>query len=178
MVTQVMGLILLALMAFVGIGNASDISSRQVDTILNFYKFLATKKPTVKQFQALFGQHNEAELELILAQKFPSLNIEGNWFENDQASRYVDMVDKNPEKYPSRFFYCIRSVEPKLFSRNVKYKIDSQPNSSNSFREYSVVTDGEKVIFQFSQNEPYIENIILPNKRSIYDLINSCKKRQ
>lgn len=148
---------------------------KQMNTIILFYETLAKKgPPNVSDFFMLFSEHNEAELELILRQKFPSLDFKGNWFDDQQAKSYVDKVYNNPKLYPSLFLQCIKSVEPKLFADKVKRQIEFPPKISKDFRAFGVITHSKKVVFEFSQNETTIENIYLPDDKSIYILIERC----
>jgi hypothetical protein len=148
--------------------------SGQKVTIVLFFDTLKKPSPTVSDFFLLFSKHDESELELILRQKFPALNWKENWFNNKEALDYINDVYNNPQNYYSRFFQCIKKVEPTLFSDNFNYQIELPPKLMETFREFSVTTNTKKVVFQFSQDEPYIENIYLPNGKNVYTLMEKC----
>jgi hypothetical protein len=172
-------LIIVLIMAIVIPGqlSASENYLNQISTVIGFHKALSeTNSPTVSVFLKLFGKGNEAELELILRQRFPSLDWKGKWFDNKEAKTYVQKVYDNPQLYPSRFLQCIKSNEQIFFADKVKRQIEFPPEITKDFRRFTVITDGKKVIFEFSQDEPYIENIYLPDGKSIYTLIDRCVK--
>jgi hypothetical protein len=156
---------------------ASENYIRQINTIILFYEMLTTKEsPSVADFFKFFSEHNEAELELILRKEFPLLNFKGKWFDNQQAKGYVNKIYNNPELYSSLFLQCIKSDEPKLFADKVTRQIEFPPKINKDFKTFTVITYGNKVVFEFSQDEPTIENIYLPNGKSIYTLIEKCIK--
>lgn len=167
-------LVVMSLLVPIRGGNASETYFKQIETILKFYETLAAENPNVQQFFELFGRDNEAELELILKNKFPSLNLKGDWHENKEAEKYIKVVYEYPERFSSEFLYCLKSVKPKLFSQKIKRHIEFPPKINNDFRKFRVITNKEKVIFQFSQGEPFIENIYLSDGTSIYDLEGKC----
>jgi hypothetical protein len=152
--------------------------AEQINSIILFYETLKKKpSPTVDDFFKLFGKDNEAELKLILRQEYSSLDWKGNWFDNQEELNYVNKVYKDPHHYPSRFLQCIKSAEPKVFFEKVKHQIEFPPEISKDFRAYAVTTQGKKLIFEFSQDERTIENIYLPDGKSIYSLVEKCAKR-
>ncbi len=155
--------------------------SEQVRTIILFYEVLAEKpEPTVADFNAVFGKENKAELELILRQKFPAVDWKGKWDENKEILDYVTKVDGNPDQYPSRFLKCLKSNEPKLFGAESKRQVEFPPKIINDrkerkfFTEFSVITNGKRVVFQFVPDENTIENIYLPDGRTVYSLLEKC----
>jgi hypothetical protein len=158
---------------------ASENYNEQISTITLFFKTLNKKEAAnVSDFFRLFGRSNEAELELILRQQFVYLNWKGNWFDDEKALKYVNEVYNNPEKYQSRFLQCIKSTEPLFSSRNRNPRIESAPNVTKDFRRFTVISHEKKVFFEFSQDEPYIENIYLQDGTSIYTLIEKCVGKQ
>ena len=63
----------------------------------------------------------------------------------------------------------------------IRRQIEFPPEINSDFRRFTVrATNAKatKVIFEFSQNEPYIESITLPNGKDIYTLIETCKQRK
>lgn len=132
------------------------------------------ESPTVSDFFRIFGKGNESELQLILRKRFPSLDWKGNWFANQEAAQYINNVYNNPTEYPSIFLQCIKTTEPGLFAEGIQRQIEFPPKVSKDFRTFTITLDGKKVLFEFSQNEPYIENIYLPDGKSIYALIERC----
>lgn len=166
--------ILFFLTTLLGQGNASEVFPRQVTTVLMFYETLATETATVQQFFELFSEHDEAELEIILRQKFPSLDPKGNWFNNQEAKKYVDEIYKHPDRFPSKFLHCIKTVESLLFASRVNRLLEFPPKTTKDFRTFSVLTRDKLVQFVFLHDEHTIENIYLPDGKSIYSLIPSC----
>jgi hypothetical protein len=157
--------------------SASENYLDQVSTVIAFHEALVEREsPTVSVFFKLFGKGNEAELELILRQRFPSLDRKGKWFDNREAKTYVTKVYDNPQLYPSRFLQCLKSNRQILFADKIKRQIEFPPEIAKDFRRFTVITDGKKVIFEFSQDESYIENIYLPDGKSVYTLIEKCVK--
>ncbi len=157
---------------------AAENYNEQISTITLFYKTLNKKEASVSDFFRLFGRSNEAELELILRQQFVYLDWKGNWFNDEKALKYVNQVYNEPEKYQSRFLQCIKSTEPLFSSHILNPQIESVPNVTKDFRKFTVISHEKKLIFEFSQNEPYIENIYLPDGTSIYTIIGKCKRKQ
>lgn len=156
---------------------ASDIPrlSGQVNAILKFYqKVTSDTQPSASDFFELFGRDNESELELILRQSFPKLNPKENWFSDQKASEYVSKVYSNPIQYPSRFMKCLRDSRPDLFLNHTKRQIKFSPEITGDFRNFKVITSEKILIFQFSKEENLIENIYLPEGKSIYTLIEKC----
>lgn len=154
---------------------ASENYHRQAATVLMLYETLALESPSVEQFFHLFGKDNESELELILRQQFPTLNLKGNWFDNKEAKNYVDEIYKHPALYPSRFLSCFKSAMPKLFASKNKRLLEFPPSVTNDVKTFSVFSQGEKIIFEFSSNEQALDNIYLSTGKSIYELIPDCK---
>jgi hypothetical protein len=156
---------------------ASDSYAEQMATVVLFYEVLSTKQtPSVSDFFAVFGKDNEAELELILSDKFPFLDTKKKWFDNQDALKYVNKIYNEPDQYPSRFFGCIKVAEPKFFAEKLKRCIEFPPNTTIAMKSFNVITDGKKVVIQFSEDNRTIENLFLPDGRSIYSLIEQCKK--
>ncbi|TAN43223.1 MAG: hypothetical protein EPN22_10365 [Nitrospirae bacterium] len=150
---------------------------QQESAIVVFCDTLKKTSPTVYDYFMLFGKQDESELELILRQRYPSLDWKGNWFHNKKASDYVKNVYSKPQNYPSRFLRCIKLSHPDLSSKSNKLKIDRSPKILDDFKEFNVMVGGKKLIFQFSQDDPYIENIYFSNGDSIFDLIEICTKK-
>ncbi len=171
-------IILLCVLFFSANGDASDISYNQVTKILMFYEILSKETPSVKQFFQVFGETNEAELELILRQDFPYLDLKGKWFNDRKAKKYIDDVYKHPDHYTSKFLTCIRLINPLLFAEKRSRLVEFPPLLNKDFKRYSVWTDKEKVIFEFSQDEDTIENIYLSTGESIYDLVSKCEGKK
>lgn len=158
---------------------ASENYDKQISTITLFYSTLNKKEPpSVSDFFKVFGRSNEAELQLILRQHFFYLDWKGDWLTDEKALKYVNEVYNDPEKYQSRFLQCIKSSELLFSSRNLNPQIESAPNVTKDFRRFTVISHNKKVFFEFSQDEPYIENIYLPDGTSIYTLIEKCIGRQ
>jgi hypothetical protein len=160
---------------------ASADYAEQVRTIVVFYELLTGEsEPTVANFNAILGRDNEAELELILKQKFPEVDWKGKWDANKEALDYVKQIDANPEQYESRFLKCLRSSEPRLFSNRAKRQIEfpprilEDPEKHVHFVEFKVLTKGKAVIFQFVPEDKTIENVYLPDGKSIYTLMERC----
>jgi hypothetical protein len=63
---------------------------------------------------------------------------------------------------------------PDLFLDKVKRQIEFPPEITKDFRNYKITTSGKAVIFQFSGEDNFIENIYLPEGKSIYTLIEGC----
>jgi hypothetical protein len=155
---------------------ASETNANQVQAIIKFYEIMAKKEPpSVADYFGLFGKDNEAELEMNLRQKFPSLPVTGKWFENQEASKYINNIYKHPESHPSLFLERLRSIESELFNGTTKHLIEFPPNIKNDLRKYKVIHRGKELTFEFSQNDIYIENIYLPDGKSIYTLIKRNK---
>lgn len=155
---------------------ASETNANQVQTIITFYEIMAKNEtPSVAVFFSLFGNDNEAELEMHLRQKFPSLPVTGKWFENQEASNYINNIYKHPESYPSLFMKRLMSIQSKLFTGKTKRLIEFPPNIKKDLRRFKVICRGKEVTFEFSQNDNYIENIYLPDGSSIYTLIKLNK---
>lgn len=153
----------------------ADTSYNQVVKVLLFYDLITVEEnPNIKHFFELFGRDNEAELELFLRLNFPELDITVNWFDNQEAKKNIDELYRNPEKHLSKFLECIKLLEPKLFSKRLTRMIEFPPKESKGFQIYRVLTGNKIVSFQFSQNEDVLDDIILPNGKSIYTLIPKC----
>lgn len=151
---------------------------KQMSQIELFYKILQKKAPKISDFYLLFGRDNEAELESILRQEFPTLSME-EWDLNKKAVNYVDKVLSRPALHVSRFLRCLKMKEPELFASKSVYRIQTPPEVTKDFRRFTVRIDNDherNIVFEFSQTEPYIESIILPDGRSVYTLIDSCRK--
>lgn len=155
---------------------ASAEFSYQGTSVLKFYEILSSEKvPSVKHFFELFGRDNEAELELILLKKFPFLDSKSNWYDNEEAKRYIDKIYNTPDQYPSEFLNCIISAGSSLFYKNGKRLLEFPPITKEDFKIFTVLINNKKVAFEFSQDENTIENIYLPNGKSVYTLIPLCK---
>jgi hypothetical protein len=139
---------------------ASENYNEQIYSITLFYETLNKKEAaSVSDFFRLFARGNEAELELILRQQFPYLNWKGNWFGDEEALKYINDAYDHPERYQSRFLQCIKSTEPLFSSRQPNPQIESAPSLTRDFRKFTVISHDKKVIFEFSQDEAYIESI-------------------
>lgn len=163
-------------------GDSPEDYTEQLNKVLLFYEILSKNEPKVSDFIRLFGEDNEAELELILQQDFPSLNLQDRYWDlKPNVADHVDRIFTHADTYTSRFLECIKLEEPKLSAEKTKHQIEFPPEIHGDFRRFIVrATNAKatKVIFEFSQNEPYIESITLPSGRSIYTLIETCKKRK
>jgi hypothetical protein len=156
---------------------ASERYIEQMQTIVLLYETLVqNKSPSVSAFLKLFGKGNEAELELILRQEFPSLDLKMNWSDNKEAVDYTEKVFNNPQNYPSRFLRCMKFAEPTLFD-GAKWHLQFPPDTTADFRKFTVLIRGKKIIIEFSQDEKTIENVYLADGKSIYNLIEGCKNR-
>lgn len=156
----------------------SEDYKEQLNKIDLFYEVLNKKAPKISDFFKLFGSDNESELELILRHDFPSLKLE-EWDLNKKAADHVSKIFARPTFHVSRFLKCLKVKEPAIFKTKAKYRVEMPPEVTNDFRRFTVSTDNDqksKIIFEFSQNEPYIESIILPDGKSIYTLIDNCGK--
>lgn len=167
---------------FIAAKDSSEDYKEQFNKIVLFYEILNKKEPKVSDFFRLFGEDNEAELELILLQDFPSLNLQDRYWDlKPNVAEHIDKIFTHPDSYSSRFLECIKSEESKLFVEKIRRQIEFPPEINSDFRRFTVrATNAKttKVIFEFSQNEPYIESITLPNGKDIYTLIETCKKRK
>jgi hypothetical protein len=163
-------------------GDYPETYKEQLNKVILFYEILNKKEPKVSDFFRLFGEDNEAELQLILRQDFPSLNLQDRYWDlKPDVADHIERIFTHADTYTSRFLECIKSEEPKLFADKIKRQIEFPPEIDGDFRRFIVrATNAKaaKVIFEFSQNEPYIESITLPSGRSIYTLIETCKKRK
>lgn len=156
-------------------GLAEQATPAQVSKVVMFYEVLATDAPSVEQFFALFGRDNESELALILGKKFPSLDSNGNWSSDVAARTYVEDVNRNPAGYPSIFLACLKSSYPGPFSPGKQRKIGFPPITNEDLRRYEVWCGEERIVFEFSQVESFIENIYLSNGQSIDQAILKCR---
>lgn len=179
--------------------STSGIYYKQVATILKFYDILTKKEePTVQDFFEFFSEHDESELDLGLRQDYPSFGakeqetmkkwrekaegksyaevVEKIWHDNPNAKNYADEIYLHPDRYPSRFLRCIKTKESLLFSQKIPRKLEFPPEVTKDFIKYSVLISGKKAIFEFVHDEPTIENVYLPDGKSIYDLILRCVK--
>jgi len=148
---------------------------KQVATIVEFCELVgADAQPKVSDFFRLFGRENESELKLILMQQFPKLDINQPWFLEREALEYVNRVYNNPNQYISRFMECLRKNRPDLFLSKAKCQIEFPLEITKDFKNFKVTTSGKTMIFQFSGEESLIENIYLPEGKSIYTLIEGC----
>lgn len=147
---------------------------QQVATIVAFYEIMSGNEvPTVADFQALFGQDNEGEVRILLREKFP--NLRDDQVPDPVAVAYVNERINHPHDHPSRFLQCIKSQELALFTKKIVRQIQFPPESLLDLRRYKVTTgDGTTVVFEFSQNEPFIETIYLPSGRKLNCLIDAC----
>lgn len=163
-------------------GDYPENYKEQLNKVILFYEILNKKEPKVSDFFRLFGEDNEAELQLILRQDFPSLNLQDRYWDlNPNVADHIDRIFTHTDSYTSRFLECVKLEEPKLFAHKIKRRIEFPPEITRDFTRFTVsMTNAKetKVIFEFSQNELYIESIILPNDKSIYTLIETCKKRK
>jgi hypothetical protein len=149
--------------------------SKQVATIEVFCEQMAADvQPKVSDFFKFFGRENESELKLILKQQFPKLDMKQTWFSDQEALEYVNRVYHNPNQHVSRFMACIRKTRPDLFLSKAKPQIEVPPEITKDFKNYKVGISGKTVIFQFSREDRFIENIYLPDGTSIYTLIEGC----
>jgi hypothetical protein len=149
--------------------------SKQVATIVEFLELLgADTQPKTSDFFRFFGRENESELELILKQQFPKLSINQIWFSDQEALEYVNRVYDNPSQHVSRFMECLRKTNPELFLCKTKHKIEYFKERSEDFKKFKVTNSGKTMIFQFSGRESLIDNIYLPEGKSIYTLIEEC----
>lgn len=145
----------------------------QMKKIELLFSVLSKKAPKISDFFQLFGRDNEAELEMILRQDFPSLELT-EWDLNKKAVKHVDSIMARPASHVSRFLNCLKVKAPDIFKPKVKYRIQTPPEFTDNFRRFtvSITNDQEtKIIFEFSQNESTIENIIMPDGSSVYSLI-------
>lgn len=156
-----------------------DNNKAQVTTIMSLCKILARNNPmTVQDFFNIFGKDNEAELELLLKAKFPSVDYKGDWSKNKEVLVYPNAVYNDPLKFRSMFLECLKIAEPKLFNSEIRCEVCLPPSIIDDLTRYTVIIRSQKVIFEFSQDESYIENIYLPNGESIYTAVEHCQKKQ
>lgn len=151
-------LLLLLVISYVKISVVSAYDSQEA-VILEFYKIMNKKNPTLQDFIDLFGNYNEAELDLIL-------DIIG-----DSDVSYSRLAYSHPAEYPSLFLECIKKKEPKLFSTKRKPIIEHMPKVDKDSDRYKVKINGREIVFVFFQiDDLKIGNIYLPKGESIYDL--------
>lgn len=168
-----------SILAILGVPQAlsseNPIMSKQVATIVEFFEVVAADaQPKASDFFKLFGKENESELKLILTQQFPRLDINQTWFLEQEALKYVNRVYDNPTQYVSRFLECLRKSRPDLFLSKAKRQIEFPPEITKSFSNFKITVSGKTLIFQFSGQEILIENIYLPEGKSIYTLTEEC----
>ncbi len=174
---KLLSAVLILALTFPTISLGSGKYINQIQTIVLFYEtMLQNKPPTVSDFLKLFGKDNEAELEVILRQKFPTLDWKKNWSDNEEAVDYIEKVFNNPQNHTSMFLQCIKLAEPTFFA-GVKWQIEFPPEITKDFRKFSVLIRAKRIIIEFSQDERTIENVYLPDGKSIYSLIEGCVNR-
>ncbi len=146
----------------------------QFATILKFYDVLAEPRdPTVADFESLFGTSNEAEVGLIIRQDFPSVPADEARHRADVVQHVNDLLSDG-NSHPSRFLRCLKAIAPIPSARRAKRMLQIPPETTTDFRRFRVMSGKEMIVFEFSQNEPFIENVYLPGGMSIYDLLPRC----
>lgn len=150
----------------------------QMRTIISFYEALGSERPPrVSDFVRLFGAESEEELELILRDEFPQ--VKGSAvLSNKSAHTRVREIFAKPESFQSRFLLCVKALEGKLFVADGKRQIEWPPDEKGDFRRYRVVSAAGTAIFEFSQDEPLIESIYLPNGRALGSRLSECPALQ
>jgi hypothetical protein len=155
-----------------------DDNKAQVTTIISLCKILEQERPpTVADFFSVFGKDNKAELELLLRNRFPFVDYKRDWSKNRKVLAYVNEVYNEPIEFRSLFLGCMKIVEPKVFTSGMRCEVSFPPVVINDLKKYTVIIGNQKVIFEYSQEESYIENIYLPSGESIYAAVERCQRK-
>lgn len=161
-------IIVLISMNFNGICLAEN-AKKYTDMVKVFYnKTYKCNHVKISDFNELFGEGNEAELEMILIRKFDI--ISGDEYLNKDIVDKVNKILSSPSKYDSEFLklLCVsKELNVDKIENNIVYPIQKERDYV-----YVYVYQGlSKITFEFSRGESYIENIYLPNGKSVYSLI-------
>lgn len=166
--------LLILISGLLAVPAAPESYTRQLATVVAFYEMLTHKQvPTVADFRSFFGENDESETDITLRQEFGSIESGAT----AGAINYVNERLNNPQRYPSRFLHCIQTVRPDLFAAPRTRRIEFPPESRQDFRRFKVWTADKVVVFEFSQDEPFIEMIYLPNGETIHTALAECNTK-
>lgn len=148
---------------------------QRIATIKAFFKVMqASRQPTIADFERLFGDANENELDLQLL-------YEG-WRSQTRAApdpvvRRVNARLLKPEKYPSLYLCFLREQLPA--TRDPAWRIAGRPRRSpDGLLFYRVETQDGPLLFQFSDDERVIEVLMQSNGMPINsDVFHGLCKR-
>ena len=149
----------------------ADDTCKYINLVLNFYKNMqGCKQHKISDYYDLFGKNNEAELEMILRKRFKSQNNREELNRNNDIVNQVNAVLNNPTKYDSEFLKLLCTSNVLSLNKNIERSIVFPIQETKDFIQVKVLEGNKKIIFEFSRGESSIENIYLPDGKSIYSL--------
>ena len=162
---------LLFVLVLVASKRADDSQAR---TVRDFFRSVGSKTPTIAMFQRLFGNDSEAELNAILAVHFPGEFSGGRRPPDDRSAEFTRkrLSDSN---HRSEFLTCLGRLRPRLFIPGGKGSVGTSVRGGDgSFQRRAVTTPAGTLTFVFATDSAVIEDIELPDGKSVYTLIPEC----
>ena len=149
-------------------------AEEQAQSIERFFEVMKTKSPSMEDFERLFGREDYAELQTLLAIHFPELSP-GEEVPPDSPAVEFTRTRLANRKGASQFLECVRRLRPSLFKLEGRIQVGANfAPSGDPFDRRAVKTQGGDLVFMFSRGTSLIENIKLPDGKSIYTLIPLC----
>ncbi len=146
----------------------------QTRTVRDFFGAIRSKTPTIAMFQRLFGNDSEAEMNTILAVHFPGEFSGGRRAPDEEVAEFT-RKRLSDSKHRSEFLTCLGRLRPRLFIPDSKVAVGATVGGSDhSFQRRAVTTRAGTLTFVFATGSTTIEDIELPDGKSVYSLIPEC----
>ena len=148
----------------------------QRDTLEQYFRVLSRAAPTIEEFEHLFGRESTAELDTIIAVHAPALKPSDD-VSADSPIVSVARARLSNRGKPSLFLACLKATRPALAVVAEVPRMTQKPvKAGDRFAVWVASTGGGDLEFLFQHGSTLIEDIRMPNGRSIYTLIPECKK--
>jgi hypothetical protein len=130
------------------------------------------ERPTIAGFYEVFGPNNEAEIDLMLQQRFGTLTTTSPMreFVDEQLARAAD--------HTSRVLECLRTEQPAIFAERRKRQIEIPPERHGHILQIRVFAGNKVVVLEFVGGERFVETLRVSGGPSFDDMLERCARKR
>ena len=156
---------------------SASISDKQAHTVERLFEVMKAKSPTIGDLEQLFGEDGYAELFTLLEIYFPN-RVRGVVPRPDAPEVAFTRKRLGDRKGASEFLACIRRLKPSLFKPAGRLQISGNLAAADPFVRRAVETQAGRLVVVFEPGSSVIEDLEMPDGKSIATLIPSCGKER
>jgi hypothetical protein len=149
-------------------------ADKQAHTVERLFEVMKAKSPTIEDLEQIFGEDGYAELFTLLEIYFPN-RVRGVVPLPDAPEVAFTRKRLADRKGASEFLACIRRLKPSLFKPAGRLQISGNlATAADPFVRRAVETQAGKLVVVFEPGASVIEDLEMPDGKSISTLIPSC----